>query len=93
MAVMESLQGWNRKLGSSHEYDSIRAHTHTPQGGSASSASGRSKPTGKVVGLIGMTRFDEIVKSRKTPFSVIPAKAGHVVTLFKPSGATLSAIQ
>jgi len=38
-------------------------------------------------------KYDEILKRRKTPLSVIPAKAGHVVALFKPDGATLSAIQ
>jgi len=30
------------------------------------------------------TKYDGFVKSRKTPLSVIPAKAGHVVALFKP---------
>ena len=31
--------------------------------------------------LVATTKDDELVKSRKVPFFVIPAKAGHVVKL------------
>jgi len=38
-------------------------------------------------------RLNGFVKSPKTPLFVIPAKARHVVALFKRARATLSAIQ
>jgi len=67
---------------------------------------GNELPTLLAIGFTGQALFrkirwiirlglgiDEIVRSRGFAFVVIPAKAGHVVPLFKRPRATVSAIQ